>query len=142
MRPEHYKLLIEFVSWAGTQSYIDGVALLGLNARDEITEESEDLDFVIVTDKIDKTIDNIIKQFNAEQLEQITKQDRGNITSLRVEYSNGLEVGYGVVGTAWVKEPFDPASIDVVMQGFKVLWDEDQIFNRLIQAAEDKKWLG
>lgn len=141
MRPEHYELLIEFVSWAGKQTYIDGVALLGLNARDEITEESEDLDFVIVSDKIDKTIDGIIKQFNIGQVEQITKQDRGNITSLRVEYSNGLEVGYGVVGTAWVKEPLEPASIDVVMQGFKVLWDEDHIFDRLIQAAEDKKWL-
>ncbi|WP_053375902.1 hypothetical protein [Paenibacillus sp. FJAT-27812] len=135
MRPDHYKLMYEFVKWAGEQSHIAGIALVGPCADDE-NEEDSNLSFLLISDKKTKTLEAILHQFPFEPIEQATKEEWGLLTSFRIEYASGMEVEYGVAGEEWLRLPLDQEMGDTVMKGFKVIWDREELFVQIIRYIE------
>lgn len=139
MRPEHYALLFEFVKWAGEQSHIAGIALVGACARDEEEDEDSHMNFVIISDKKAKTLEAILHQFQFDLMEQATKEEWGILTSVRIEYANGIEAEYGIVEEEWVKNPLDQGIIDVITKGFKVIWEREALFGAITQFIANHK---
>lgn len=139
MRPDHYALLFEFVKWAGEQSHIAGIALVGACARDEEDDEDSHMNFVIISDKKTKTLEAILHQFQFDLMEQATKEEWGILTSVRIEYANGIEAEYGIVEEEWVKAPLEQGAIDVFTKGFKVIWEREDLFGDITQFIANQK---
>lgn len=135
MRPDHFKLMYDFVSWAGEQSHIAGIALVGPCADDE-NEEAGELTFLLLSDKKSKTIDAILHQFHFEEMEQVSKEDRGSLVTIRISYASGLEVEFGVADEAWLQVPIEQAAGDAFMQGFKVIWEREALFEEIGRYIE------
>jgi len=133
MRPDYYKLLYDFVKWAGSQSHIAGIALVGPCADDE-SEEDSNLSFLIVSDKKQKTVEAILHHFQYEAIEQATKEEYTLLTSLKIEYVSGLEADFGVAETEWLLRPLEQGLGDLLVQGFKVIWERDEMFDALLNA--------
>lgn len=60
------------------------------------------------------------------------------LTSLRIFYNNELEVEYGVVTNEWVKEPLDKGTKNVVENGFKILFDKENVFSSVVKYINEK----
>ncbi|OME80192.1 hypothetical protein BK120_20410 [Paenibacillus sp. FSL A5-0031] len=133
MRPDHYKLMYEFVKWAGGHSHITGIALVGPCADDE-SEEDSNLSFLLVTDKKQKTVDAILYQFQYEAIEQATKEEYVLLTSLKIEYASGIEADFGVADTDWLHRPLEQGLGDLLVQGFKVIWEQEEMFDDILKA--------
>lgn len=127
MRPDHYALLYQFLKWAGDQSHIAGIALVGPCASDEDEEES-DMNFIIISDKKSKTFDAILNSFPFNPIEQATKDEWGSLLSLRILYVNGLEAEYGIVEENWLNESYDETFTEVLLRGFKIIWEREELF--------------
>lgn len=138
MRPEHYELLYEFVKWAAEQPQIAGIALVGSCADDDNEEES-DLNFLIISDKKNKTLDAILQQFRFDFMEQATKEEWGLLVTLRIVYANGIEAEYGIADEGWLNEPLDQGMSDAVMKGFKVIWEREELFDQITQFIATHK---
>lgn len=134
MRPDHYQLLYDFVKWAGEQAHIAGIALVGPCADDE-NEEDPDLSFLIISDKKTKTLEAILQQFQFDFMEQATKEEWGQLTSIRIVYAGGIEAEFGVAGKEWLQLPLDQAMGDAVMKGFKVIWEREELFGQITNYA-------
>ncbi|NIK80011.1 hypothetical protein FHS15_005195 [Paenibacillus castaneae] len=139
MRPDHYALLYEFLNWAGDQTPIAGIALVGNCASDEDNEEQSDMNFLIISDKKAKTLEAILNQFPFDRVEEATKDERGSLLSLRILYANGLEAEYGIVEETWFNEPLDETLKEVLMRGFKVIWEREELFNPITEFISRHK---
>lgn len=133
MRADYYKLMYDFVKWAGGHSHIAGIALVGPCADDENEEADADLSFLIISDKKAKTLEAIIHQFSFEHIEQATKEEWGLLTSLRIEYASGLEAEFAVAGEEWLQQPVNQEMGDAAMKGFKVIWEREELFEQMMR---------
>jgi hypothetical protein len=59
----------------------------------------------------------------------------GVVTSLRVYYTEGLEVEFGMTTLAWAAFPVDSGTRHVVAQGMRILWDREGLLGRLREAV-------
>jgi aminoglycoside 6-adenylyltransferase len=57
------------------------------------------------------------------------------VTSLRVYYTEGLEVEFGMTTLAWAAVPVDPGTRHVVAHGMRILWDREGLLARLQEAG-------
>ncbi|OMF21463.1 hypothetical protein BK133_28260 [Paenibacillus sp. FSL H8-0548] len=135
MRPDHYKLMYEFVMWAGGQSHIAGIALVGPCADDE-NEEETDLSLLLISDKKAKTVEAILHQFQFEAIDELTKEERGPLTSLRISYASGIDMELGVAEEAWLHAPLEQAAEFAFIQGFKVLLEQEALFEPITSYIE------
>jgi hypothetical protein len=133
MRADYYKLMYDFVKWAGGQSHIAGIALVGPCADDE-SEEDSNLSFLIVSDKKQKTVEAILYQFQYDAIEQATKEEYALLTSLKVVYASGLEADFGVADSEWLRRPLEQGLGDLLVQGFKVIWEREEMFDVILNA--------
>jgi hypothetical protein len=127
MRADYYKLMYDFVKWAGGQSHIAGIALVGPCADDE-SEEDSNLSFLIVS------VEAILYQFQYDAIEQATKEEYALLTSLKVVYASGLEADFGVADSEWLRRPLEQGLGDLLMQGFKVIWEREEMFDVILNA--------
>lgn len=132
MRPDQYKLMYDFVNWAGEQSHIEGIALVGPCA-DEENEEDSNLSFLIITPKKKKTLEAIL-QLPFEPIEQATQEEYGLLTSIKVVYASGMETDYGVTGEEWLQMPLEDGLGAALISGFKVIWESEELFAGLQRA--------
>jgi predicted nucleotidyltransferase len=122
--------------WALNQPDIRGIALVGSFARGNFHAES-DVDFVIITSAKDKIIQLICDDFVFDRSIGFRIEEWGILTSLRAYYDGGsLEVEYGLVSDEWVHEPLDAGTKEVVLNGFKVVLDKDNIFESVTPFIE------
>ena len=120
--------LFEFKRWASTQDQIQAVALVGSHARGTATHES-DVDLIVIV-----SLPNVYLKFQqwTALFGDVARQqieDYGLCTSLRVWYSDGLEVEYGFCGDTW---PLDEGSRDVIARGMRVLFERLPILSPLL----------
>jgi predicted nucleotidyltransferase len=120
-------LLKNFKEWSEQQTHIKGVAVVGSIARGDFHSNS-DVDLTIISTNKDLTLEIIKNQFNTGNIESSTLEEWGILTSLRIFYGNGLEVEFGVVTDQWVKEPLEEGTKNVVINGFKVVTEKEDIF--------------
>jgi predicted nucleotidyltransferase len=130
-----------FSSWAGRQSDIEAVALVGSHAREDANEDS-DIDLVILTAEPEKHLldKSWVSIFGEPQGYQ--EEDYGKLTSVRVFYASGLEVEFGFVTPDWAKAPIDAGTKRVVSGGIKVLHDPHGIIAKMLREIDSTRTQG
>lgn len=126
------QFLNDFVSWACVQDDIHCVALVGSYARGTHTPSS-DVDLVIITQDTQKRLNNNawIQHFGTINNQQY--EPYGRVTSLRVWYTSGLEVEYGITDESWAALPLDEGTSRVISNGIRILYDRQSLLNRVIK---------
>jgi hypothetical protein len=120
--PGASRFLERLVAWAKTQPGLLGAALVGSHARGTATAES-DVDVLLLFRDPRPYVErpDWASQFG-EPL-QIIQEDWGKVTSVRVFYSDGLEVEYGMSDAGWGSDPQDEGDARVVADGLIVLYE-------------------
>jgi len=115
------RFLNEFTEWARAQSDIEAVALVGSYARNAATETS-DVDLVVIVHQPDKYLRSTewIQRFGQVHRQQI--EDYGLLISIRVWYTDGREVEYGITDENWVALPLDEGTQKVIADGMRILY--------------------
>jgi predicted nucleotidyltransferase len=120
--------------WVAHQPTIAAVALVGSYARGAARPDS-DLDVVLLCEDPHACLAHTswIHHFGA--VERYHTEAWGAVTSLRVYYTEGLEVEFGMTTLAWAVVPVDPGTQDVVSHGMRILWDREGLLGRLQEAV-------
>lgn len=123
------RFLDEFTRWASVQEDIRAAALVGSYARDAATEIS-DVDLVILADRPEKYLEDTewLRRFGTVQRQQV--EDYGLLTSIRVWYSDGLEVEYGLTGQRWAAHPLDAGTRRVMADGMRILFERGGLLSQ------------
>jgi predicted nucleotidyltransferase len=114
--------------WASQRDDIQGVVLVGSHARNAASRAS-DIDLVIVT----RTPGEYLapdKQAWVEAFGDVATQKLehyGLVTSLRVRYTDGVELELGITGEEWATPPLDPKTRAVLDQGMVVLFERGDL---------------
>jgi predicted nucleotidyltransferase len=116
------RFLSAVVGWASNQMDVLAIALVGSHARGTATASS-DVDLVMLVAHPERYLDDTawVKTFGDVEREHI--EDWSRVTSLRVYYTDGREVEFGITDSAWAAEPLDQGTKQVASDGFKVLFD-------------------
>jgi Streptomycin adenylyltransferase len=122
--------------WAAHQPTITAVALVGSHARGEARPDS-DIDIVLLCTEPKAFLADTswIHHFGA--VETCHTEYWGLVTSLRVYYTEGLEVEFGMTTLAWAALPVDPGTKHVVSHGMGILWDREGLLGRLREAVSE-----
>ena len=120
--------------WVAHQPTIAAVALVGSHARGEARPDS-DIDLVLLCTEphVFLTETSWIHRFG--EVRTCHTEEWGAVTSLRVYYTDGLEVEFGMTTLAWAAVPVDPGTRHVVSHGMRILWDREGVLARLQEAV-------
>jgi len=123
------QFLQEITNWAFLRSDILVLAVVGSYARGAATTSS-DLDLVIISTSPAQYLQNTdwVRQFGDVSKQQV--EDYGLLTSLRVWYTDGSEVEFGMTDERWAALPLDEGSRRVIEDGMRVLFEKDHILSR------------
>ncbi len=123
------QFLIEITNWASSRSDIQALAVVGSYSRGAATALS-DLDLVLITTHPDQYLhkQGWIQQFGTVEKQQV--EEYGRLTSLRIWYSDGLEVEFGITDAHWAALPLDEGSRQVIAGGMRVLFEKDRLLSR------------
>ena len=108
--------------WGRSDSRITAVILVGSQARGTATAAS-DVDLVILTDDPPGLLGQHEWARSLGSVQCWQDEDWGAVRSRRVWYADGLEVDFGFALPAWLAEPIDAGTRNVVQQGFRVVYD-------------------
>jgi len=129
--PPHIQTFLEaLLHWSTTQPHIQAILLVGSYARAEATPAS-DLDLVLITSDPSVYIKDAawITHFGTTSRTQL--EAYGLVASLRVFYTSGLEVEFGLATPDWASVPIDPGTQKVLDDGFIILYDPQHSLNHL-----------
>jgi predicted nucleotidyltransferase len=121
--PESPKgFLGQFAAWASMQAEISEVILVGSYATGRSTPDS-DIDLIILSKNPKNYLDepNWIEKFGV--MKNVAVEDWGKVISLRVWYSSGLEVEFGLAGQDWIEKPIDEGSRKILQNRYESLLD-------------------
>lgn len=140
-RQQVHQFLSEFTRWAANQPDILAVALVGSHARNEAADDS-DVDLVIIANEPETYLQDTrwARYFGTISLQQL--ESYGKVTSLRVWYSGGHEVEYGITDEMWSAFPLDEGTKKVISGGMQILFERGSILSRLSRStpiSEDSK---
>jgi predicted nucleotidyltransferase len=121
--------LNEVTHWASARSDIQALALVGSYARNTATETS-DVDLVMITTNPEQYLQNPAWLLQFGEIEKQQIEDYGLLQSVRVWYSDGLEIEYGLTDERWAALPLDEGSREVISGGMRVLFERDHILSR------------
>jgi Streptomycin adenylyltransferase len=126
-------LFYRVIDWAGRQPHISGLALVGSYARGTASSDS-DINLVFLCRSPDTFVRDPgwIQRFGV--VERCHREEWGRVTSLRVHYTQGMEVEFGFTTPAWAALPVDQGTRGVVADGLRILWDPDGVLERLLRA--------
>jgi predicted nucleotidyltransferase len=121
--------LHNFITWASSQPDIQGVALVGSYARGAATESS-DVDLVILAQNPEQYLQDQhwVGRFGEISRQQI--EEYGILTSIRVWYSDGREIEYGITNDHWADIPLDEGTRQVIADGMRVLFERRPILSQ------------
>lgn len=108
------------VKWAKTDDRVEALILVGSYARGDFRPDS-DIDIMIISGKKESLLNSEWVHIFGEPEKQIV-EEYGKCTSLRVFYSDGTEIEYGIVDTSWLDMPLDNGTKRVLDDGHKVLY--------------------
>ena len=106
------------------------MALVGSYARGTATEAS-DVDLVVLANEPalylqERAWTHLFGNVVNQQVEEY-----GKVTSLRVQYADGLEVEYGLTDASWATAPVDQGTREVVSAGMKVLFERTPLLSTI-----------
>ena len=123
------RYLDEFAGWAYAQPDIQAVALVGSYARNAATETS-DIDLVIIASQPETYLQDVAWTRRFGQVRRQQVEDYGKVTSIRVWYTDGREVEYGITDEGWAALPLDEGTHRVISDGMRVLFEREPILSR------------
>jgi len=135
MKPEQVQeFLADLTMWAWAQQDIEAVALVGSYARNAATPTS-DVDVVILAQEPRLYLQDQtwLQRFGTIRTQEVAYY--GLVTSLRVFYTNGLEVEFGVTSVRWAAAPLDEGTRQVIAGGMRVLFERSPILSRHLPLA-------
>ena len=106
-------LINQFTDWAKSEVEIIGVALVGSHARGEAKPDS-DIDLVIITSDPTSYINDLSWIGTFGEIKRYKVEDWGLLISLRVFFSGGPEVEFGIASLEWAAIPPDAGTARVV----------------------------
>ena len=123
------QFLNHITQWASIQSDIQALALVGSHARNVATKTS-DVDLVLITIDPNQYLHNPrwVERFGT--IETLQVEDYGLVTSIRVWYTDGLEVEYGITDERWAAVPLDEGTWHVIADGMRILFERGTILSR------------
>ena len=129
-----YRFLNEVTRWASSQSDIQALALVGSHARNAATGTS-DLDLVLVTVEPNRYLEDAswVQQFGSIEKQRV--EDYGLLTSIRVWYTDGREIEYGITDERWIAAPLDVGTQRVIADGMRILFERGAILSRYQSAS-------
>ncbi len=123
-----HPFLQQVVSWAKVDPGLQAVALVGSYAHQAETE-ALDIDLVLIAAQPEAYLaDTTWVQSFGDPLKQLV-EDYGKLTSLRVWYSDGREVEFGLTGPGWMNLPLDAGTQRVIDDGMVILFERDQLIS-------------
>jgi predicted nucleotidyltransferase len=120
--------------WAAHQPTIAAVALVGSQARGEARPDS-DIDLVLLCEEPHAFLADTSWIHYFGTVARCHTEYWGFVTSLRVYYTEGFEVEFGMTTLAWAGLPVAPGMQDVVSHGMRMLWDREGLLARLQRAV-------
>ena len=128
------KCLEKVRQWACAEDKISALALVGSHARQQARPDS-DIDFVIISDDVAQFEKDIswINQFGT--IKSQTKEKWGIVTAIRVFYTDGQEIEFGLASKSWAGIPADAGTERVVTNGIVILKDPDKSLEKLKMAV-------
>lgn len=126
--------LLDVRAWAQDQAGVLAVALVGSYARDAAGEDS-DVDLVLIAVEPGDYLADTgwAGQFGKVARRQV--EAYGAVTSLRVWYTDGCEVEYGLTTAAWAARPLDEGTRRVIADGMRVLVDKAGLLAPLLPGG-------
>lgn len=124
------QFLHEFSHWATDQGNIEAVALVGSYARGTATETS-DVDLVVLANQPDLYLQERTWTQTFGKIVNQRVEDYGKLISLRVRYTDGLEVEFGLTDASWASVPLDEGTREVISGGMKVLFERGSILSSI-----------
>jgi hypothetical protein len=123
------QFLNKVTNWASAQPDILALALIGSYARDAATDTS-DVDLVLISTNPKQYLQDPgwVHQFGVVEKQQV--EYYGLLTSIRVWYTDGREVEYGITDGRWSAIPLDEGSQRVISDGMLVLFEQNHILSR------------
>jgi predicted nucleotidyltransferase len=121
------------VEWAKNEPDLLALALVGSHARGEASPES-DVDLILLLRNPKEYLNDRdwISEFGEPR--HIVQEDWGKITSLRVLYTEGLEVEYGLSNLEWGSDPSDEGDAHVIGNGLIVLYEKDEHLSNKLKS--------
>jgi len=131
------RFLEDFTAWASSRADIQAVALAGSYARCTATDSS-DVDLVVITSYPNYYLEQ--KKWAAKfgEIGRQQTEDYGKLTSIRIWYTIGLEVEYGITDEDWVSLPFDEGTRQVIQDGLVILFERNELLSRAESQIERK----
>lgn len=116
-------LISKLRNYSAENEHVESVLIVGSYARGTNSENS-DIDVVIITTEKEKMTEN---QSFTEKFGEVLKRQTeyyGACTSIRVWYSDGKEVEFGIVAPPWISQPLDEGTRRVLSDGFRIIADK------------------
>jgi predicted nucleotidyltransferase len=122
----------DLVHWAESQSGLLAIALVGSYARAAANALS-DIDLILIARAPEKFVQETTWASAFGPIEKQQIEHYGKVNSLRVWYSAGPEVEFGLTTQEWLSLPLDAGTKRVISDGIKVVFErEAQIIPRRI----------
>jgi len=127
--------LDKVTSWVSTQTDIIALVLVGSCATGTDTSSS-DIDLVLITRNPQAYIRSSawVQVFGC--IERKQTEHYGKLTSLRVFYSNGPEMEFGITDKSWIALPLDEGTLGVLRDGSRVLYERDASISETINSVQ------
>lgn len=123
-------------AWAQSCDKIAGLALVGSFARHKARPGS-DIDLVLICYDTCDFLDDVSWVTHFGEVKSLKIEDWGIVTSIRVFYTDGKEVEFGIAPLKWADLPVDPGTHRVVADGMMILDDKRGILKRLVEAVRN-----
>jgi predicted nucleotidyltransferase len=132
------EFLDQFSAWAQNRQDIVAVALVGSHARGAPGPGS-DVDLVVITTRPEQYLADLSWTTGFGEVERQQIEDYTKLVSVRVWYSDRLEVEYGITDEDWTASPLDEGTRRVIADGMVVLFEQGELLSRHQALADASK---
>jgi hypothetical protein len=123
------EFLRDITEWVSNQQDIQALALVGSYARNAAKETSDvDLVLIVADPNVYLKDRTWVQRFGIVKEQQI--EDYGLLISIRVFYTDGREVEYGITDERWSAVPLEEGTRQVIADGMQVLFERGNILSR------------
>ena len=123
--------LQHLVHWSQTRPDMLATALVGSQARGQARPDS-DVDLVLLVEQPSAYLIDQAWIGTFGNPAQIHRENWGRVTSLRVDYREGLEVEFGLADSSWGSDPGDAR---VIRDGIIVLYERGHILSKRVKQT-------
>lgn len=116
------RILARITLWGTLQPDIHALFLVGSHARGTASPDS-DIDLVLVCQDPRSWLRDKRWVRVLGTPREISVEDWGLVTSLRVVYTDGSEIEFGLTTLRWVTPPIDSGTAQVIQSGIRPLHD-------------------